>query len=464
MKTWMLAAVAAMVICQQAAGSLKGELDSIIGRPSQKKVLFSVQVIKASTGEVIYQHNAGLALMPASNMKLVTTAAALDALGADFQYNTRVGFAGNTLVIMGSGDPLLGDRDTDERHGKQPCWVLDGIVQAVKASGKTAVDGIVVDSSIFDDERFHQNWPKNQFNKWYEAEVSGLNFYTNCIEITAKDTGGSRAILLLQPPTGYVTMTNNTTTSLRGKDTVGFWRQQGSNDIIAKGQCNKETEVMKVTIERPAAFMGTLVAERLATAGVRTEGHLVEKAVAANSVTTIATFSTPLADVLIRCNKDSLGLAAECLMKTLGARASGGAGGSWATGRVAMAKFLAGLGVSENEFRIDDGSGLSEENRLSANVLTQVLLHIYRTKDWAMFRDTLAIGGEDGTAAKWFREARYRGKILGKTGYIAGVKSFSGVCLTDKGDYIFSIITNKAAGDTRDAINDIACAIVDSAN
>jgi D-alanyl-D-alanine carboxypeptidase/D-alanyl-D-alanine-endopeptidase (penicillin-binding protein 4) len=464
MKTWMLAAVAAMVICQQAAGGLRGELDSIIGRPSQKKVLFSVQVIKADTGEVVYQHNAGVALMPASNMKLVTTAAALDALGADFQYTTRVGFAGNMLVITGSGDPLLGDRDTDERHGKQACWVLDGIVQAVKASGKTSVDGIVVDSSIFDDERFHPSWPKNQFNKWYEAEVSGLNFYTNCIEITAKDTGETRATLLLRPPTGYVTMTNNTTTSSRGKDTVGFWRQQGSNDIIAKGQCNKETEVMKVTVERPAAFMGTLVAEKLAISGVKVEGHLVEKAVVANGVTTIATFSTPLADVLIRCNKDSLGLAAECLMKTLGARVSGGAGGSWATGRAAMTKFLTGLGVSESEFRIDDGSGLSEENRLSANVLTKVLLHVYKTKDWTMFKDTLAIGGEDGTAAKWFKEARYKGKILGKTGYIAGVKSFSGVCVTDKGDYIFSIITNKAAGDTRDAINDIACAILDSAN
>jgi D-alanyl-D-alanine carboxypeptidase/D-alanyl-D-alanine-endopeptidase (penicillin-binding protein 4) len=188
----------------------------------------------------------------------------------------------------------------------------------------------------------------------------------------------------------------------------------------------------------------------------------VETAAPDRNVKIIATYSTPLADVLSRCNKDSLGLAAECLMKTLGAKANGGKGGSWDSGRAEMARFLKGLGVSESEFTIDDGSGLSQKNALSANALTRVLLNVYKTKDWPLVRDSLAVGGEDGTAAKWFKEPKYKGRILGKTGYIAGVKSFSGVCVTEKGDYIFSIITNKAAGDTRDAINDICRAIVDN--
>jgi len=451
------------IICSPAMGDLRSDIDSIIGRPSQKKVRFSVQVVKAESGKVVYRRNSMTALVPASNMKLVTTAAALAALGSDFQYVTRVGLVGNTLVIIGSGDPLLGDKETDEARGRKAFWVLDDIVRAVRANGKGTIDDIIVDSTVFDDERLHPNWPRNQFNKWYEAEVSGLGFFANCIEVVAKDTGGSKASLLVEPETNYVTITNNTTTTTKGADTVSLWRQQGSNDILARGRCNKETLPMKVTVERPAAFMGTLVAERLNRAGVKTLGHLVEAGTDGSNITTIATYLTPLVDVLNRCNKDSLGLAAECLMKTLGARANGGKGGSWANGRAEMTRFLKGLGVEETEFNIDDGSGLSEENTLSANAVARVLLSVYRTKDWPMFRDSLAVGGEDGTAAKWFREAKYKGRILGKTGYIAGVKSFSGVCVTEKGDYIFAIITNNAAGSTRDAINDICKAIIDDA-
>jgi serine-type D-Ala-D-Ala carboxypeptidase/endopeptidase (penicillin-binding protein 4) len=468
LKTWMLVAAMALGIASQAAGSLKGQLDSIVGRSTLKTVKMSVQVMKADTGEIVYQHDATTPLMPASNMKVVTTAAALDMFGADFQYVTRVSLAKNSngtiLVITGSGDPLLGDRETDEKHGKPACWVLDDIVKSVKGAGVTSINGIIVDSTIFDDVRVCPNWPTNQLNKWYEAEISGLNFYTNCIEFVARDKGGPKAELTMQPATNYVTVVNDTTTSSKGPDTVGFWRQPGSTQVFAKGRCKGETEPMKVTIERPAAFLGTVVAERLGQAGIKVEGPLLEKSAAGEDLKTIATYSTPMADVLQRCNKDSLGMAAECLMKTMGARTTGGKGGSWASGRAAMGKFLAGLGVSEGEYRIDDGSGLSEENRLSANTMAKVLHHVYKTPAWPMFKDSLSVGGEDGTAAKWFREAKYKGKILGKTGYIAGVKSFSGVCVTDKGDYIFSIITNKANGASRDAINDICKAIVDEGN
>jgi serine-type D-Ala-D-Ala carboxypeptidase/endopeptidase (penicillin-binding protein 4) len=466
LKTWMLAAAIALGITGQAAGSLKGELDSIVGRSALKTVRFSVQVIRADSGEVVYQHNASTPLMPASNMKVVTTAAGLDSLGADFQYTTRVGLAstadGTTLVITGSGDPLLGDRVTDEKHGKPACWVLDDIVRAVKASGKTSINSIIVDTSVFDDVRVCPNWPTNQLNKWYEAEVSGLNFYTNCIEFIARDKGGAKAELSMQPTTNYVSVVNETTTVGKGADTVGLWRQTGSNQVFVKGKCHGDTEPMKVTVERPAAFLGTLIAERLGQAGIKVEGPLMEKGAGNLDATTIATYSTPISDVLDRCNKDSLGLAAECLMKTMGAKTTGGKGGSWASGRTAMAKFLTSLGVSADEYKIDDGSGLSEENRLSTNALSKVMAHLYKTKSWPMFKDSLSVGGEDGTAAKWFREAKYKGKILGKTGYIAGVKSFTGVCVTDKGDYIFSIITNKANGASRDAINDICKAIIDN--
>ena len=135
--------------------------------------------------------------------------------------------------------------------------------------------------------------------------------------------------------------------------------------------------------------------------------------------------------------------------------------GSWQHGRELIGQYLANLGLPQSEFVIDDGCGLSPANKLSANCITTVLSKMYLSADREMFFDSLAIGGEDGTVQKYFKEKKYKGKVLGKTGYIDGVKSFSGLVTTEDGDYLFSILTNRAAGDSRDAINDIVKAIID---
>ena len=132
------------------------------------------------------------------------------------------------------------------------------------------------------------------------------------------------------------------------------------------------------------------------------------------------------------------------------------------TGLELVAKYLTNLGIGPDEFRLDDGSGLSRENRLSAGTLTQVLRSVCTGKDRQLFVQSLSAGGVDGTIAKYFDESKYKGKVFGKTGYIAGVKSFSGLCQTPKGDYIFSILTSGANGETRAAINDIVKAIIDN--
>jgi len=129
-----------------------------------------------------------------------------------------------------------------------------------------------------------------------------------------------------------------------------------------------------------------------------------------------------------------------------------------------ISQYLLGLGIDKSEFYIDDGSGLSRENRLTANTITKVLLDLYKSKNWQFYKDSLAVGGMDGTIGKYFEEGKYKGRIFGKTGYISNVKSFSGLCSTNSGDYIFSILANGADGQTRDVLNDIAKAIIDESD
>ena len=165
-----------------------------------------------------------------------------------------------------------------------------------------------------------------------------------------------------------------------------------------------------------------------------------------------------------RCNKDSFGLGAECLLKTISAQANEKKmNGSWQGGRALISRYLNSLSISDDEFYIDDGSGLSRENKLSANAIVEILSNTYNSPQWPIFKQSLAVGGRDGTVRKYFRDRRYSGKIFGKTGYINGVRAFSGICSTDNGEFIFSILTNNSrTSKTRKAINDIVKAVIDA--
>jgi serine-type D-Ala-D-Ala carboxypeptidase/endopeptidase (penicillin-binding protein 4) len=455
-----------VVVCASLGVSkadLAGKVGTIVALQEQGKVRIAVKIVNPANGFVVYSHDASLPLTPASNMKLVTTAAALHYLGPDFTYLTAVGMVGDSVAVIGSGDPLLGDKITSQKNKVDARWVLKDIADNLRKNNITAISDVIVDGTVFDDEYVQPNWPKKELNKWYAAEIAGINFNDNCIEIIAQ-TVGSKVELAIDPPTSYVKIINNCKVSPTQTDTT-IWgaRPPASNVITVSGVCYKKCEPVRVTIDRPQAFFGYLVAEEIKRAGVDIKGKLVEREILPqDQFKLLAVYRTSIWDVFDRSNKDSLEVAAESLLKTIAAyRQPSGKGGTWAQGKQFVSDYLLSLGASSDQFVLDDGCGLSENNRLSANILMAILLDIYKKPEWQRFKETLAVGGEEGTIDKWFNEPKYRGKIFAKTGYIGGVKSLSGICTTDAGDRIFSIITNKTNGETRQAINNIVKAIID---
>jgi D-alanyl-D-alanine carboxypeptidase/D-alanyl-D-alanine-endopeptidase (penicillin-binding protein 4) len=443
-----------------AAGSLAERINGIINNPSQKKVQFAVNIIKADTGQPVYSHDASKPMKPASNMKIITSSVATKRLGPDYEFKTEVGLIDNDLVIIGCGDPLLADKENDAKDGRQPGWLVETIVGKLKQMNIPSVDNIIVDTTVFDNQRVHPNWPPNDLNKWWACEICGLNFHDNSIEVIAANTGG-KAVLNIEPKTAFVQITNEVQTISSGSGAIGAYRTQGSPNVLTiKGKCRNQEGPFEVAIEGPANFFVYVLSEKLLSAGITVKGQLIEKGVEINkNFKKVAEYKTPLTECLARCNKDSFGLVAESLLKTIASRSLGGKGGSWQVGQKVLSDYLASLGVNQSEFHIDDGSGLSRENRLSTNCLTAVLLDMYKSKDWPVYKDSLATAGTDGTIKKYFNEEPYKGRIFGKTGYISGVKSFSGICSTGRGDYIFSILTEGDSGQTRDAINDIVKAL-----
>ncbi len=462
MKKLLVTVIFSICLAGFARADLAKRIDAIINQPSQKKVQFSIRIVKADTGKTIYSHNANKPLVPASNMKIIITAATLEFLGPDYEFKTQVGLHGDALIVIGSGDPLLGDKITDAKYGRKIGWIFEDITSALKKNSIKIIKDIIVDSSIFDDQRAHPNWPADQLNKWYACEVCGLNYNGNCIDIRAKNTDG-KVTLFIEPKTDYVKITNKVKPISKGTSVIGSYRKQELNKIVVYGKCKKQIEPFAVAIERPAAFFGFLLAQNLNKAGINIKGQFIEKELGSNyAIKELAEYSTPLVDCLERCNKNSFGLAAEALLKTIAANTNPyKKNGSWTEGQKAVSHYLRSIGIDKNEFFIDDGSGLSRDNKLSANALTTALLYVYKSNNWSVFKNSLAVGGTDGTIAKYFKEEKYKGRILGKTGYIDGVKSFSGICTTDKGDYIFSILTNNNFK-SRKPINDIAKAIFEN--
>jgi len=457
--------VSVCVIClgSFAKADLAGRIDALIR--SQKGVDFSVHIIEADSGRTAYGHNAKEPMIPASNMKIVTSAAALRYLGPDFEYTTRVGLCGDTLVVIGSGDPLLGDEKTNLKYGRENDWIFEDIVERLTDRQIETITDIVVDSSVFDDERVHPSWPKKELNRWYACEVGGLNFNDNCIEVSAENTG-REVTLSIEPQTDFVEIVNRVVPISTGASAVGAYRNITPNKITIRGKCRRQTGPFFVAIERPAAFLGFLLAENVARAGINVDGQIVEKTLDDDcDFELLSDYRTAIADCLMRCNKNSLGLAAEALLKTIAAKRNAtGKDGSWPDGQKAISQYLMDLGIDEGEFNIDDGGGLSRQNKLSANALTKILSDVYRSNNWELYKNSLAVGGVDGTIAKYFKDKKYAGKIFAKTGYIQGVRSFSGMCCTADGDYLFSILANKINSKTRKVIYDIAQAIVDQAD
>jgi len=461
----VLSAVSLSSPAPLSAYDLQRRIDAILGASGLRKVLFSVRVIDARTGEAVYEKNPHLGLMPASNMKIVTSAAALEHLGRDFAFVTRVGLCGDALVVKGSGDPLLGDKETEAKNGHLYQQLIREIISRLREMEVVSVSDIVLDTSIFDNQRVHPNWPLDQLHQKYACEVSGLNFNGNCVDISAANRNG-KVVLALDPPTDYVMLINALTVWRSRRSWFSVNRTKVPGELLIQGNCRAQAGPYAVAVENPALFFGRLLRNALIGEGISVSGEVREGPAPEDcEFRPVTECTTSIGDCLQRTNKDSFGLAAEAMFKRLAVQSNPERRqGSWEGGREVLSNYLRALGVDDREFVIADGSGLSRDNRLSANALTLVLMHLSVGADWEFYRSSLAVGGLDGTIENHFWEKPYRGRVLAKSGYIQAVRALSGVIRTDSGDYLFSILGNKAGSGARAAIDRTVKAVIDWAS
>jgi D-alanyl-D-alanine carboxypeptidase/D-alanyl-D-alanine-endopeptidase (penicillin-binding protein 4) len=416
-----------------------------------------IHIARLDSGRILYDRESDKLFIPASNVKLLTTACALAALGPSYEFKTailkkgplRAGCLRGDLVVRGAGDPNLSGRF----YGGDAAALMRSWARRLRALGLFEIEGdVVADDRIFDREHLHPDWPRNQLHKWYCAEVSGLSLNDNCVDLIfeAASKIGHPARIYLEPDTAYISLTGQVvTTAKKGLHLIDIQRRPGTNQVRVKGRFYIKASPFRgyVTVTRPEFFFATVLKEQMEKEGIRIKGgaRAVKVGEDLGRLDILIQHTSLLSTTIAVTNKRSQNLYAECLFKLLGHRLGGE--GSFRGGQAAIGKFLIGLGIPRGSFVIADGSGLSASNRLSPRQIVSVLRWMARGSYGEMYRNSLSTAGLDGTLRKRFRGPDSRGRVLAKTGTLAGVSALSGYCRTGDGkQLVFSILMNRLKG------------------
>ncbi|MBN1443343.1 MAG: D-alanyl-D-alanine carboxypeptidase/D-alanyl-D-alanine-endopeptidase [Planctomycetes bacterium] len=399
-------------------------------------------------------------MIPASNMKILTTLAALRLLGLDYEYETRIvsraallgGEIAGDVIVHSTGDPNISGRFYD---GEPDALFRRWARELVQAGLRTIRGDIIADDSFFDDVRFLPGWQRKNEGRWFSAQVSSLNLNDNCLDVRIVPTEpGRKARVEVKPLSDFIEIEGAPMTAAGGPSTVLIHRATGTNRVTFKGNLPARRDALEdwVAIDDPALFFVHTLARVLRREGIEITGEIRRERGA------FSRWDEKQGPVLVKhrsslkvdlpvINKRSQNLHAEVLLKTLGARKEGE--GSVEAGGRAIRRFLEAEGIAASGLVVADGSGLSRENRVTSDQLAR-LLHAARGTDaFTAFLDSLPVGGEDGTLAKRFRDGpgrALRGRVHAKTGYISGVYALSGYLEREGRLWSFSMLFNQSGG------------------
>ncbi len=434
---------------------LNGRLLILLKNPSLKNVSYGVSVASVKKNTSLFNYRQNDLFRPASNMKLLVTSAALDYLGPDFEYKTRVEASGTIttagelqgdIIIKGSGDPNLSGRFY---HGNITA-IPESWANAVRNRGIRAIAGdIIADDSIFDRVYVNPNWPENQLSEWYCAQICGLSFNDNCADITLlpDKKPGSAVTLLVDPSTSYFTILNSCVyTSNKKEHSYSIYRKPETNQIFIKGKfwVNASLEKTWVSVHNPALYLATVFKEILEKNGIAVHGsiRLIDESDYIDTDTEMITQTTStMEQAVFVTNKNSQNFYAEQIIKTLGAQIK--SRGTLEAGIEVVQDFMGKLGFHPEEYRVDDGCGLSKGNKLSPRMITTLLVYMYKHPHGKILLDSLPTSGIDGGLRRRMVASQYKNRIHAKTGYIAKTSALSGYVDTPSGDVLaFSILMN----------------------
>ena len=420
--------------------TLKKEINTLIV-DSDLDINMSLKMTSLTSGKTLYALNSHKKLMPASNNKLYTSAAALVYLGADYTFETSIYQNEKNIYLVGGGDP---DFSLDK---------LDSLAEIVSTS-IPSIDTLFVDESIMDTIHYGEGWMWDEGPWWYAAPVSALSLNDNCVNfyVQAGKLGGPVTIQT-HPSTSYIQMDNQ---SITVNNTVDYQKFKIDRDwagrtnqftITGEKLVTAPVDTLIRNIYHPPLFAGTVLMEML-----EKYGTTVKKVAIGNSTKSSNKLTSHISDSLFysaeNLMNESDNLTAELYVKTLGI--SDDKPGNWNDGITTVKSFLAdSTGIDTSSIRIADGSGVSRYNLTSADHFIQLLTYMYTSPFKDDFLYVLPGGGFKGTLKD--RLETTGSKIRAKTGHLSGVSCLSGYAFSPKyGPIAFSMLMNGYIGSSKD--------------
>ncbi|WP_052411637.1 D-alanyl-D-alanine carboxypeptidase/D-alanyl-D-alanine-endopeptidase [Streptomyces sp. NRRL S-118] len=434
---------------------LKGAVDTILSDPRLDGGAASVVVADARTGETLYRRDGDDRLMPASNTKLVTSAAAMELLGPGYRFRTEVlstarpkgGVLHGDLYLRGTGDPTTLAKD------------YDALAAGVAAAGIRRVTGrIIADDTRFDTRRLGRSWAADDESSYYAAPISPLTLApdtdydsgTVVVEAAPAAEAGAAPRVTLTPATRHVRIDNRATTVPAGlPGTLAVEREHGTNTIVISGELPLAAPAVKewISVQEPTGYATAVFADALAARGVRVAAppRTGERTPAAARVVATHT-SMPLRDLLRPFMKLSNNMHAEALTKTIGYETSGR--GTWSAGLAAIGAYLKTQDVEPDVIRQVDGSGLSRMNLFPAAQLARLLLAVQEAPWYDDWYASLPVACGPDRATGGTLRTRMCGtpaalNARAKTGSLTGASALSGY-VTDAGGrrLVYAIVLN----------------------
>jgi len=468
------------------AARFAARAESLLSTVPVNKGEWGLLIVDAATGETLFERNAASYFVPASNMKLLTTALALDKLGTNYRFRTTVetngtlspdGALAGDLILVGRGDPNLSNRkfpfDTKEEFDGPPEKVLAEMAAQIAARGVKQISGdIVGDDSYFPRERYPEGWEIDDMVWEYGAAISAIVVEDNTVSLTLTpgEKAGDAVVAAVEPATPDFVLKNEVTTvGAKEKAELRLSREPGAETVVVSGTLAAKSSPRKLVlaIEEPAQHAASLLARLLSERGVIFHGKiraLHEPDPAEPSRTVLAEhISLPLGDTVKLVNKISQNLHTEVLLRT-----SARQQGRWATPDDLPKfpeEFYARVGIPEGDVIQTDGSGLSRHDMVTPRALVALLQFAQKQAWFPAYYASLPVTGVDGTLIDRMKSSAIAGKIHAKTGSVSHVRTLSGYADTPSGRrLIFSFLSNNQGGkghEAPDAVDGLCAAMIE---
>jgi len=409
-------------------------------------------VVSLTRGDTLYAANAGELMLPASTMKLLTSAIAFDRFGPTYQFSTdalREGTVGSdgtlsgNLYLRGDGDPALSGKFLTGG----PEAPMNRLADLVAQQGIKHVTGdIVGDATGFDDQKIPEGWLTRYLQAGYAARVSALSLNENLVAVAVTPgAAGKPATVRLEPSTSAIPLVSNVRTVAGGGARLGF-RKLGDGTIQANGSIGTRAGTRKYVyiVEDPASFATGAFKNALIARGVTVDGAIRLGKSPPAAVKVASLLSPPLASMVAAMNRESINHYAELLFRNAARGPKRDVTGSVANASSLLDSFFATkVGADTSRLVFADGSGLSTLDRVSPRAQVQLLGYAHRASWGPWLHSSLPVAGDSELLKRRMRNTPAEGNLHAKTGTTNDVIALAGYVTAVNGEVLaFSFLYN----------------------